>query len=262
MTSIMEQNKKIKSVIKKIAAFAFWILVWQIISMIVQQEILIVSPAKVILRLSQLVLQGEFWLTAGTSILRIMLGFLEAVVIGTILAIITVKIPFAYDLFYPVLSIIKATPVASFIILALVWTGRDNVPTLMAMLMVLPIIWANVSDGINGTDKRLLEVAKVFNFSKAKTIKKVYIPSVLPLFVSGCTTGIGLAWKAGIAAEVISVPSNSIGTMLYNAKIYIETADLFAWTIVIIVLSVILEKLVVFLINKTYKKWGGPNDRA
>lgn len=250
MTNSILSHKNSKKIIKKLLAVAFWILLWQVAYVVVAQEILIVSPVQVIVRLFELVKLPQFWLSALLSISRIMFGYLLAVIAGVLLAVLTTKISFFNDLFYPILSLIKATPVASFIILALVWIGRDNVPMFISFLMVLPIVWSNVSAGICGVDKRLLEVAKIFEFSKAKTIMRVYVPSVLPMFLSACTTGLGFAWKAGISAEVISVPEYSIGTQLYHAKIYIETQDLFAWTLVVVLLSVLIEKLVVYLINK------------
>lgn len=261
-TSTTSHNQKLKSALKKLFVIAFWIGLWQVVYMIVQQEILIVSPAQVVIRVFELVQQQDFWCSTLLSLLRIMQGYLFAVIIGVILAVLTTKISFLYDLFYPVMSLVKATPVASFIIIALVWIGRDNVPTFISFLMVLPIIWSNVSAGINSVDKGLLEVAKVFEFSKSKTITKVYVPSVSPMFLSACTTGLGFAWKAGISAEVISVPTFSIGTQLHNAKIYIETQDLFAWTFVVVVLSVVIEKLVVTLINKLGGRRGVPNDKT
>lgn len=256
IASTTTQNSKFKDRIRKILILLFWIGVWQVIYMIVQQEILIVSPAQVFVRLFELVHEKDFWQATSLSLFRIMEGYLLSVIVGTLLAIATTKISFLNDLFYPILSLINATPIASFIILALVWIGRDDVPTFISFLMVMPIIWSSVSTGIKSVDKQLLEVAKVFKFSTTKTIKNVYIPSVMPTFLSACITGLGFAWKSGIAAEVISTPASSIGTKLFNAKIYIETCDLFAWTIVIVLLSVIIEKLLVKLLNKVGGRQG------
>ncbi|MDO4381384.1 MAG: ABC transporter permease, partial [Clostridia bacterium] len=91
---------------------------------------------------------------------------------------------------------------------------------------------------------------KVFKFGKLKTVRAVYVHSVLPYFAAGCTTALGLAWKAGVAAEVISLPQSSVGYHLYRSKITIETADLFAWTLVVILLSVCIEKLIMKLLEK------------
>ncbi len=166
---------------------------------------------------------------------------------------LTSSFEFLNRLFYPLISLAKATPVASFIILALVWIKKNGVPVFIVFLIVLPIVWANVSEAIKNTDKSMLEMAKVFRFGKLKTIKEIYVHSVLPYFAAGCTTALGLAWKSGVAAEVISLPQSSVGYHLYRSKITIETADLFAWTLVVIILSVLLEKLITALLKKIRK---------
>lgn len=232
---------------------AVWLIVWQTVSLVVNKELLIASPVQVGLRLFELIKTQEFWLTTLRSLLKITEGYLLGVICGTLTAVLTAAVPFCYELFYPLISTVRATPVASFIILALVWLKRDNISVFICFLMVLPIVWANVTQGIVSVDKKLIEMARVYSFSKGKLLKLVYIPSVMPSFATGVTTALGLAWKAGIAAEVLSTPKGYIGTELYNSKVYLETADLFAWTVVVILLSFILEKLVVKLLEKLLK---------
>lgn len=241
--------------VRGVLVAVFWLAVWQVLYLSVKQEILIVSPIRVLQRLGELSSTSLFWLSAGTSMFHILLGFFLAIFIGVLLAILTVWIPFLYQLFYPMLSIIKATPVASFIILAWVWMKSSSVPVFTAFLMVLPVVWGNAYNGIKKTDVSLLELAHCYSFGFLKTVKRVYIPSVMPYFTAACTTGMGLAWKAGIAAEVLAHAANSIGGQIYDAKIYIETADLFAWTAVVILMSVLLEKLMVFVIQKVGKNY-------
>ncbi len=255
-TSTTTQNDKIKNGIKKLLVILFWLGVWQVLYLTVKQEILLVSPAQVFFRLIELVKTNSFWVSTFRSLLRIMEGYLLAIAVGTLLAVLTTKFKIVNDLLYPILSIIKATPVASFIILALVWIGRDNVPMFISFLMVMPMVWSNVSTGIKSVDGQLVEMANAFDMNKSKTIRYIYVPSVMPSFLSACTTGLGFAWKSGIAAEVISTPEHSIGTHLFNAKIYIETCDLFAWTIVVVLLSVIIEKILVRLLNKVAGRQG------
>ncbi len=236
-------------------AAVFWIGLWQLAYFTVKQEILIVSPVRVLQRLSELAQIKEFWLTAFLSMLRIVEGFLLGVAFGSALAVLTSVSRMLYDIFYPVISIIKATPVASFIILALVWIPSTHVPSFTSFLMVTPIIWANMINGIKKTDKNLLQMAASYRFGLVKTVKRVYLPSVMPYFTAACTTGMGLAWKAGISAEVLSVTPLSIGRQIYNSKIYIETDDLFAWTVLVIVMSVILERLMVRFMKKVGQKY-------
>ena len=149
----------------------------------------------------------------------------------------------------PVISVIKTTPVASFVILVLIWLRRDYVPVLISALMVFPVVWSNVSAGIKNTDRSFLELARVYDFSFFKTARSIYFPSVLPYFRSACSSALGFGWKAGIAAEVLTVPGVSIGRMIYESKLYLQTTDLFAWTLCVILLSFLLEKLMLRLIS-------------
>lgn len=256
MISIMLQNKenKARRIIYRIATLLFWTGVWQFVSMLVDMEMLVPSPMNVLLRLSELIKTEAFWQNSFYSLLRITSGYLLAIIFGTLLGIITSASSFLYELFRPVISLVRSTPVASIILLALVWLKKDNVAVFISFLMALPIIWANVSQGINETDKALLEMAETFRFSFKKKIKMIYLHSVLPFFLTSATTSLGLAWKSGIAAEVISIPLKSIGYNLYRSKINIETTDLFAWTVVVILLSVAFEKVIVSLLGRFRKK--------
>ena len=142
----------------------------------------------------------------------------------------------------PAVRVIRATPVASFILLVILWFPTGQVPVVVSALMVLPVVWGNVKRGVAQTNPLLLEAARVYRFGRWKTVRLVYIPSVLPYFASGCHTALGLAWKAGVAAEVLCVPRLAIGTQVYFSKIYLETPALFAWTLVVLALSFLLEQ--------------------
>jgi NitT/TauT family transport system permease protein len=255
ISTIQNSNSVSARILRKLFAAAFWLALWQVLYMIVRQEILIVSPVCVLQRLFLLGTDGAFWMTVLSSMLRILIGFLVAVLAGTVLAVLTSSVRIFYDLFHPVISIVKATPVASFIILALFWIQTNHVPVLIAFLMVVPVIWGNVENGIKKVDPKLLQMAKCFDFGAVKTFKRVYVPSIMPYFTAACTTGMGLAWKAGIAAEVLAYAEPSIGRQIYNAKRDIETADLFAWTVVVIIMSVILEWLMVKIMKSVGSKY-------
>lgn len=249
------QKTPVRRTARRILVAAIWVAVWYLAWAVVQQEILIASPWEVVLRLAQLGSTGVFWVSALASLARIVIGFLLAAAIGCALAVLCHLSPFLYDLFYPVIRIIRATPVTSFIILALIWLNTNSVPVFAAFLMVFPIVWENVYRGIKGTDKNLLSMAKSFRLKKGSVVKNVYVPSVMPYFIAACNIGIGMAWKAGIAAEILGVPLHSIGTELYRAKIYLETVDVFAWTAVVIALSVVIEKIFIGLIKKSGEKY-------
>ena len=250
MTSSITLKRKGSAILRKLIVAAFWLGVWQLAFFLAKSGLLLPSPAQTFMRLFELAKTGDFWLKSLLSLVRIVEGFLLGVLAGVLLGILTARFRLLKDFFTPVINIVKATPVASFIILALVWLSKDGVPVFIAFLMVLPVIWANISEGIGQTDKDLLEMAKVFRFSRGKLFAKVYVPSVLPYFFAGCTTALGFAWKAGVAAEILSLPVKSIGKELYYSKIYLETTDLFAWSVMVIVMSIALEKLLVVLLNK------------
>ena len=196
----MHRGEKAKKVLKTTAAILFWIAVWYFLYLSVHQELLLPSPVHVAKRLAELLQTKGFYIETALSLARILAGFFAGVAAGTLTAAATVFCKPLYALLKPVITIVKTTPVASFILLALVWIKRDGVPSFISFLMVLPIIWANVSKGLAEADPELLEVARIFRFPVRKKIKEVYIPSAKPYFYAGCTTASGLAWKAGIAA--------------------------------------------------------------
>ena len=187
--------------------------------------------------------QYEFWITVGYSTTKIIIGFIGAVLAGTFMAFITYKFRFIDILFSPILNIIKSTPVASFIILVLVWIPSKSVPSFVSFLMVTPVVWINLKSGFENVDKSLIDMANVFGVSKLKRLTKIIIPSVIPYFAAACNIGIGFAWKSSIAAEVIADTKMSIGSMIYQSKIYLETSHLFSWTTVVVLLSLVLEYL-------------------
>ncbi len=233
-----------------VLAALFWLAVWQIISMVVAQEFLVPAPSVVAVTMWRLMGTTLFWKAAGLTLLRIFIGFAASVVIGCIAAVLTTQLRIADFLLTPPLRIVRAAPIASFIILALVWIKTEQVPSFISFTMVIPLIWANIEKGIRQTDPKLLEMAQVFHFSPLKTLLKIRIPSVMPYFMAACTSGLGFAWKAGISAEVICRPAFSIGRQLQEAKIYLETPEVFAWTITVVVLSILLEKGLIALTER------------
>ena len=231
--------------LRTLLVLIFWLAVWLLIYRLVNRDLVFASPGQVIRRLAELAATREFWRATLDSLARIGLGFVIGLAAGIVLAIATAASKWFNTLFKPLLGMIRATPVSSFIILALIWMSNVRVVVFIVFLMVMPIIWANLHEGINKTDRQLLEMGKLFRFGRYKMIRWIYLPSLSPFLVSAVTTGLGLGWKAGIAAEVLSTPSSSLGKALYDSKIYLETADLFAYTAVVIIVSMVLEKIII-----------------
>lgn len=252
MTSTIRDKNTRLSPALRLGAVAVWLLLWQLASMAVGLPLLLPSPLAVLLRLGQLCTGADFWLTVASSLLRILLGFLLGVLFGTALAGLCWRFRLIDALARPLLGVLKSTPVASFIILALVWVKTTWLATVISFIMVLPLIYANVREGIDSADRQLLEMAQVFRLSRRKTFRYCYLPAILPFFLSAISSALGFAWKSGIAAEVLGRPARAIGSQIYDSKIYLETPDLFAWTLVVILLSVLLERLAV-----RFVRWAG-----
>ena len=226
-----------------------WVLIWHGLSVHIGQEVLLASPASVAVRLSQLLRDSSYWKSIFFSLQRIAAGFLLSTISGIVLASLAARLRLIEELLAPIVLLFTATPVASITILVLIWISSRNLSVLISFMMVLPIIYANVLNGINSTDRKLLEMAEVFEVSAMRRIVYIYVPQVLPFFRAACLVGLGLCWKAGVAAEVIGIPKGSIGEKLYMAKIYLATPDLFAWTLTIIAVSVTFEQLFMLLMR-------------
>ena len=257
-TNAMKQTKK--SRLAKWAAVGFWLAVWQAAAMAVGQEVFLVSPVQTLGTLLELLPQAEFWQRIGFSAGRILLGFGLGVVSSVVLAVAAGRWAWVEALLAPVMQLVKATPVASFIILALVWVSGSSLSVLISFLMVLPVLYGAVRTGIGSADVQLLEMAKVFRLPLGRRLRAIWLPAVLPAFRQGCSVALGICWKSGVAAEVIGLPDGSIGDALYRAKITLSTGELFAWTFVIILLSAVFEKLFLALLDRAVARVLGEED--
>ena len=243
--------------LRPLRPLAFWLVVWQLAALAVGQSFILPGPAAVLGTLIQLAGVPSFWQTALLSLVRVLAGLLAGTLLGALTAALTCASRWADVLLSPAVRVIRAVPVVSFILFVLLWTRRGLVPVVVSALMVLPVVWGNVTRGIAETDPQLLELARAYGFGRGRTLRRIYIPSVLPYFASGCRTALGLAWKAGVAAEVLCQPQNAIGTQIYNTKYYLETPSLFAWTLVVIALSFLLEWAVGGLLRRAEGPEGG-----
>lgn len=248
-------KKRSISAIKPLIALLFWTGVWYLAAASLGKPLLLPTPDRVLRCLIGLMGTASFWRITGVTIARILLGTLAAVVLGTVLAVATSASAAARALVEPVMTVIQASPVASFAILVLIWMDRDYVPVLICAMMVLPVVWTNVSTGIRQTDRQLLEMAKVYRLQPHRVVLRVYLPSVRPYFRAACSSGLGLGWKAGVAAEVLTVPKLSIGRMISDSKLYLMTEELFAWTLAVVGLSLLLQKAMLLMLK-------GREDRA
>lgn len=256
MNSII-QNKFFKIIL----AIVFWFAVWYIAAFAIDKEVFLPFPHTVIKRFADLIISPNFFKTVAFSLLRILAGFVVGTILGFFLAIFTNYSKIAEAIVSPAVRIIRATPVVSFILLAYLWLDNDTIPAFIAILMVLPILWQNVSSGLMNLDDNLSQMADVFKIKKTKRFFKIIFPQLTPYLYSGCMTSLGLAWKSGVAAEVISYPQIAIGKEMNEAKVLLETSDVFVWTLTLITLSLIFESLFKKLFKKRmYIGEGSRND--
>ena len=252
-------RNKIK--IRYFFAICIWMGIWQIFSMRINRRIFLPSPIEVGKALIQIGKTGEFYAAAGNSLVHVLSGFLLAVTVGSLLAVLSYQNQWLRIFIQVPVKLIQATPVASFTILALVWISSKHLSILVSFLMVLPTITINVERGLLETKQELLEMAQVYQMPLMRRIRYIYLPSVMPYFLSACSIGVGMSWKSGIAAEVIGISKHSIGNQLYQAKLYLMTPELFAWTFAVIGISILMEQGMVRLIEIWKKRLEGKTDR-
>lgn len=237
----MNRTNRIPTALRVLFAVAFWIFVWWAAAKSVGSELLFPPPQRVAAVLWALVRSKDFYLVTGRSLLNVMTGILAAVLAGVLAAGIGHRIGIFRDLLLPLMTVIKATPVASVIVLFLIFVGAAKVPALITFLIVLPVVWTNLDEGLARIDPGLREVARVYGFSFSRRLRVLVLPSLRPYFLSACRTSLGLAWKAGIAAEILATPRGTIGRMIGDARLYLETEQMFAWTLTVVLLSLIIE---------------------
>ena len=235
--------KKLNPKLRALLAAAFWLAVWQALSTAVGQPILLASPAATLARLWALIGTADFWRSLLFTLGHILAGFALAALAGIALAMLAGRFGLVSALLSPLLAAMRSVPVASFVIAALIWVPSKRLSVLIAFVIVLPVIYAGTLDGIRQIDPRLREMARVFRVSRWGRLRAVDLPAALPSIASALSVSIGLAWKSGVAAEVIGVPGGSIGEKLYKAKVYLATPDLFAWTLAIVLVSAACARL-------------------
>lgn len=228
----------------------FWLILWEIADRLIQNRIILVGPSHIVLALVEQMQQADFWITCGASFLRIAVGFILSFVGGFVLALVCHKYKLIRDFLEPIMIMLKTVPMISFVIMLLIWVGNQALTIYLSFLIVLPIVYTNTLQGLESVDVQLLEMAQVFHLAPWKKFMFIYRPAFMPFVLSASKLALGMSWKSGIMAEVIGTPKPSIGREMYAAKTYLQTANLFAWTIVVVVMSVIFEKFFMWILQK------------
>lgn len=219
---------------------------------LIAEEILLPSPLLVFKRFLDLLVQKKFYLAILSSIGKIMIGFVISIFFGLILAFISYKSNLFYDFINPIILIFRSIPLASLIIFLLFWVKSTNLSILVSFIMAMPIIYTNTYEGLKSIDKKLIQMADIYKIKEFDRIWSIYLVKTKTFISSSIISVSGLVLKAGIAAEVIGLPENSIGKSLYNSKIYLDMPSLLAWTLAILILSFIFESALKLILEESY----------
>ena len=246
-------------ILRKIAKFcvpiAVYILIWQLLSMLVGSRLLLLpSPLDTLRSMGEIVSSKSGWQSIGMTVVRILAGFLLGCAVGIGFAVLTSHSRVFDWLLRPLRSLIKTTPITSFALILLVSVISGAVPVIVAMIVVIPMIWQTTEEAIKNRDVHLSEMAKIY-LSPWKKLRYVTLPQVLPQFFASASTALGFAWKAVITAEILALPKLGIGRQMQFHKIHVEIPELFAWTLLVILLSVILENTLKFALRKAGKRY-------
>ena len=238
--------------LKNSIAVLFWLIVWQLAAMAANRTLLLPLPTPVDTLRALLALAGtaDFWQAAGLSLLRICGGFLLAVAAGALCAAASHRWQVFRWLMAPLLGLVRAIPVAVFTIVVFLWVDRVYIPSTIVFLTVLPIVWSNMAAGLAHLDRQLAEMARVFGMKRQDALRHITLPQLRPYAAVAMATGLGFAWKSGIAAEVICRTQGSLGDLLWSGKTSVSYDEVFALTAVIVLCSALLQGAAARLVKK------------
>ena len=242
---------------RKAGIIAFWLAIWQLLDVIIDNRLVLAGPIRVAQALVEQIGQPDFWAICGASFGRIALGFLLSFVVGFLLALMSCRHRLFRDFVDPIISLLRTIPVASFIILLLIWVGNQALTVFLAFFIVLPLIYTNMVTGFESVDRQMLEMARVYGLSRWRTFLYIYRPAFMPFLMSSTKISLGMTWKSGIMAEVLATPKPSIGKEMATARTFLDTPDLLAWTVVVMVLSFLFEKAFMELLKRANRPLGG-----
>lgn len=241
--------KKLKKVLITSAVAIAWVVIWQVLSLIVNQPLYVPSPYLTLVSLGNIIVTQYFWMSVVATFVRVGAGILISFVLGCSIAYISAHAKPVETFLSPFVTAVKSTPIMSIIIVALVWFKASFVPVFSCVLLCFPIFYSNTLTGIKSVEIGYLELAKVYHVRRVRVIRDITLPSVMPHVYSAISICLGFSWKAVVAAEVLSIPRYSMGYSLFATKLNLETPDMFAWTIAIIVISIIVERVLKRLLS-------------
>lgn len=227
---------------KTIFALIVILSIWEITALIVNDSFFMPDVIETFKSLVNILTSGTFFKVISIAFYRVFSGLVIGIIAGVVLATLCYKFDILNTILSPIISIMKSTPVACIIVLLWIRLNYTEIAIFVVVLMVLPIVWQNVFDGFKAINSSLIEVTRVFEFTNIQKLKVLIIPSILSYLLPAIITSVGLAWKAEIAAEIMT--NSNIGKLIYNFKtVSYDTASIFAWTVIIVVFSIAFESI-------------------
>ena len=251
---------RLREYAEKSGAVLLALLFWQLAAVLIDSQILIAGPADVLRRFFKIVCEDDFFNIIAFTFGRIAAGYLTAVLTGMLLAFAADRSRAVEILMRPWVISIRAIPVASMVVILLILVSSRNLSVIIVFLVVFPVVYTNILSGLKASSRELAEMAAVFGIGGRCRLRYIIMPQLKSYIVSACGVTAGMAWKAGAAAGVIGTPPLSIGKMIYQSKTWLDTESLFAWTLVLVVLSMIFERVFIYLLKTVlYGRNGGRN---
>lgn len=226
----------------KFLSIFFFLIIWEGVALYIDNSLLFPRVSEIFLSLKNLEASGDFILILWNTLSRFFISIVFSLILAIIFSVASYRYEVISFLLFPFIIFLRAVPTIAIIIVVLIWSSVERVPIVVGMLILFPILYESILGGIKNVDKNLLKMSKVFKVSTKRVVRDIYIPSIYYSISSNIPSYMGLTFKVIIAGEVLSQESLSIGGEIFINKIYLESSNIFAWIIVVIVLNYFLEK--------------------
>ncbi|MBQ6650041.1 MAG: ATP-binding cassette domain-containing protein [Atopobiaceae bacterium] len=235
----------------RLLAVVAWLVIWQLASFAVGSRLLLAGPLETVLCLAGLVVRREFWATVAFSLVRIAAGFVASFVLALALASIARRLRVVEEFVAVGLGAVKSVPVVCIVVLLLMFVGSRNVSAVAVFLVALPALYFAAFEALGNLDSGMGELLDACGVRGLRCVLGHVWPSMHPFLVATCKNVVGMSWKAGVAAELVGMPLGSMGERIYQTKLLLETGELFAWTIVVVVLAAVSERAFLALLARS-----------
>lgn len=255
LTTIISKSRQMKNKVKiilidiafPVLGLGIFLLLWFVMSKIINLELILPTPYNTIKSLFFLLNHNEFWVAVSNTLANSLISYCYSLLAAFLLAILGHIIFYVQKILNPIISILRSIPTMAIILLLLIWFNSKIAPMIISALVVFPLLYSSFNNALKQVSIELIDMSNYYNVPKFRQITYLYIPSMMPTTLSAIQSTISLNLKVLIAAEVLAATKDSIGRMMQTAKLYLDTAELIAWTVVAIVLGALLESIIAFI---------------